>query len=249
MNDTMMNDQMDSDRTDQDMPLTGADLPPVRFVFLAKGFACIFWGLLIAMIMFFGNAAVEVFHYVRIPGYVVGSLLAAWGVWMLSEAGVVSAKWRRRVRVALILVFLQVYFAPFLEWWKVSPHLLFYFVNVLGLLLVSMLTLFYVNLLAADVFHRLPHRGGRIEALAFGGGVLLLMIVPLVITVIFCLVAAVRYQTDFEFEMWQTIIRIPIWIYMILTLPCSLTLIASWKAKDLCYRRLVHDDADSNPMR
>ena len=230
-------------RAGQDMPLQGGlDIPPVRFFFLAKGFSRIFWGLLIAMVLFFGNAAVELFHFIRIPAYVVGSALAVWGVWMLNHAGVVSSKWRRRVRVTMILVFLEIYFAPFLEWWKLSPHTPFYLANVLGLLLVSMLTLFYVNLLALEVFRRLPDRAGQMEAMVFGGAVVLLMITPLILTVLFCLVAALRYQTDFEFEIWQAVVRLPIWVYMILTVPCSLTLIAAWKAKNLCYGRLAQDD-------
>ncbi|MBU4199869.1 MAG: hypothetical protein KKE37_04970 [Verrucomicrobia bacterium] len=223
------------------------DLQPVRFLFLAKGFSRVFWGLLIAMILFFGNASVEVFHFVRVPAYIAGSALVAWGLWMLSGAGAVGAQWRTHVRMVMALVFLQVYFAPFFEWWKMSPHVLIYLANVLGLLLVSMLALFWVNVLAADVFRRLSNRGGQIEAWVFAGSVILLMIAPLVLTVIFCLVAALRYQTEFEFEIWQTVVRLPIWVYMILTIPCSLTLIVSWKVKELCYGRLAEGDREAKP--
>lgn len=248
MTDAVMNEPMGPDRTDQDTSArSGLDFPPVRFVFLAKGFSLIFWGLLLAMILFFGNASVEVFHVVRIPAYVVGSALAAWGVWMLSDAGAISGPWHRHVRATLILVSLQIYFAPFVEWWKLSPHKMIYLVNVIGLLLVSMLTLFYVNRLAADLFRRLQNRSGRIEAWVFGGGVVVLMIVPLVLTTVACLVATMRYQTNFEFEMWQTIIQLPIWVYMILTIPCSLTLVTAWKARELCLRRLAQDDRDATP--
>lgn len=247
MTNAVMSESKIPSRTGQDTSLSGdLERPPVRFFFLAKGFARIFWGLLIAMILFFGNAAVEVFHFVKLPAYVVGCALAAWGLWMLPTAGAVSLKWRPRVRAAMALVFLQIYFAPFLEWWKGSPHVAFYFVNVLGLLLVGMLMLFFVNLLAADAFGRLRDRGGRIEALIFAWGVVLLMIAPLVLTAACCLLAAFRYKTDFEFEMWQAVGQLPIWIYMVLTIPCSLTLIATWKAKDSCYRRLALDDADAN---
>lgn len=235
---------------ERDIPAPGEPgIQPVRFLFLAKGFSRIFWGLLIAMVLFFGNASVEVFHFVRIPAYVVGSALAAWGLWMLSEAGGVEAKWHSRVRAALAMVGLQIYFSPFFEWWKMSPHVLIYMANVLGLLLVSMLALLWVNVLAASVFRRLADRGGQIEAWSFAGSIVLLMIAPLVLTVIFCLVAAMRYHTDFEFEIWETVVRLPIWVYMILTIPCSLTLIASWKVKELCYRRLAEGDGDAHPAQ
>lgn len=247
---TVMSAQTDSSSTGQFIPVReDNDLQLVRFLFLAKGFSRIFWGLLIAMILFFGNAAVEVFHFVRMPAYVAGSALVAWGLWMLAGAGGVGLKWRIHVRAAMALVLMQIYFAPFFEWWKMAPHELIYLANVLGLLLVSMLALFGINVLAADVCRRLADRGGQLEAWAFAGSIILLMILPLVLTVIFCLVAALRYQTDFEFEIWQTIVRLPIWVYMILTIPCSLTLIASWQVKELCYRRLAEGGGAAKPIQ
>lgn len=220
------------------------DQLPGRCFFLAKGFSRIFWGLLIAMALFFGNAAVEVLHAVKLPAYVAGSALAAWGLWILPAGGAGGPRWRNLVRASLALVCLQIYFSPFLEWWKLSPCSLFYFLNVLGLLLASMLVFFFVNLLAADLFRRFQRRGARIEALVFALGVLLLMIAPLVLTAAFSLMAALRYQTDFAGEMWRAFIQLPSWVYMLLTLPCSLTLVALWKAKDMCYRRLTEDAAE-----
>ncbi len=215
---------------------------PVSCFFIAKGFSRIFWGLLLAMVLFFGNAAVELFHCVKLPAYVAGSALAVRGLWMLSDAGPVSLRWRRRVRAALALLLLQIYFAPFLEWWKAAPGIDFYFINVLGLILISMLAFFFVNLLAADTFWRMQGgRGAQIEALVFALGVVLLMIVPLIVTIGFSFMAAWRYNTNFALEMWQSVMHLPTWAYMILTLPCSLTLITAWKAKVLCYSRVVEE--------
>ncbi len=214
----------------------------MRCFFLARGFSRIFWGLLCAALFFFGNAAVEMFSFVKLPAYVAGSCVIAWGLWMLPAAGAISPRWRRRVRAALALAGLQIYFAPFLEWWKLAPHAAFYFVNILGLLMASMGMLLIINLLAADVFRCLQDRGGQLEALAFAWGVVLLMIAPLLLTTAFCLLAAFRYDSDFVFEMWQTVVQLPIWIYMLLTVPCSLTLIAVWKVKALCYRRLAQEE-------
>ncbi len=225
----------------------GDGLPADACFFLAKGFSRVFWGLLLAMALFFGNASVEVFQALRLPAYVAGSGLAAWGLWTLGAAGAVSPRWRRRVRATLAMVCLQIYFAPFLEWWKAAPGVTFYFLNVLGLLLASMLAFFLVNLLAADACRRLRQSGGQVEALAFAAGVVLLMIAPLALTSLFSLLAALRYQTGFAVEMWQTVIRLPAWVYMVLTLPCSLTLVAVWKIKTLCYHLITEDAEGAGP--
>lgn len=221
----------------------GPDGQPARYFFLARGFSRVFWGLLIAVILFFGNAAVEFFYFMKVPAYVAGSGLVAWGLWILPAAGDITPHWRRRVRLTLALVFMQIYFAPFLEWWKLAPQTALYFINLLGLLLASMLVLLLTNLLAADIFRRLGNRVGRIEALAFAWGVVLLMIAPLLLTAAACLLAAFRYESDFVFEMWQIVVQLPIWTYMLLSMPYSLTLIIAWKVKTVCYRRLI-DGAD-----
>ncbi len=242
MTDAVINPTTIPGGNDRGMRLPGdRERLPVSCFFLAKGFSRIFWGLLLAMVLFFGNAAVELFHFVNLPAYMAGSALAAWGLWMLSDAGSVSLRWRRRVRAALALLLLQIYFAPFLEWWKAAPGIDFYFINVLGLLLVSLLAFFFVNLLAADTFRRLQERGAQIEALVFALSVVLLMIVPLVLTTGFSLMVALRYKTDFAVEMWQSVMQLPTWVYTILTLPCSLTLVAVWKAKVLCYHCMAEE--------
>ncbi len=208
--------------------------------FLARGFTRIFWGLLVALILFFGRVSIVVTPGMKISAYVVGCALAAWGVWTLAAAGLDSRWWRRCWRATLGLLLLTIYFAPFLEWWKRAPQVPLYLVNVLGLLLASMLTLLLLDLLAADIFRRLEQWPARREALAFGGSVFLLMIAPLVVTVLASLWATIRYQTSFEFEMWRMILHLPIGVYAILTVPCSLTLFTIWKARALCYQRLAN---------
>lgn len=64
------------------------------------------------------------------------------------------------------------------------------------------------------------------------------MIAPFLIGLLFALVASIRYNSLFAEEIWLTVNRVPIWLYVATTLPCSLTLVASWKAKALCYQRL-----------
>ncbi len=214
------------------------DINSASLFYMTKGFSRIFWGLLLNMMLFFGQASLELFHYIRIPAYVIGAAVVVWGLFSLYDAGRISKTWRRRVRLTIVLVLLEIYFAPFAEWWKNMPDMMFYLINCFGLLLTSMLILLAVNILAAEVSRYLNDRSGQIESYLFAFGIILFMILPLIISMVFCSIAAFRYDTSFYVEVWCVINRMPPWVSFFIIIPCSLTLIALWKAKDLCYRTL-----------
>ena len=148
--------------------------------------------------------------------------------------------------MALGLAFLIIYFAPFITWWQAMPYENLFLVNVLGLLLTGMGILLLVNLLAAETFSLFEERGGRVESQVFAFGVVILMIAPFLIGLLFALVACMRYNAPFAEEIWLTINRIPIWLYVATTLPCSLTMVASWKAKTICYQHLWNNGAKTD---
>jgi len=231
------------------MPLNADPATPAQILCMAKGFSRIFWGVFLMVGLFLSQAGLEVFHGVRIPAYVVGAGLIGWGAWLLQSAGPVSRRWHRRTRMALGLVCLVIYFAPFIAWWQIMPRENFFLVNVLSLLLAGMGILLLVNLLAADTCILFKERGGQVESQVFAYGVIFLMIAPFLIGLLFALVASIRYNSLFAEEIWLTINRMPIWLYVATTLPCSLTLVASWKAKTLCYKRLWDSGAKTEDGR
>ena len=221
-----------------DKRLSAKPMTPAQILCLAKGFSRIFWGVFLMVGLFLSQAGLEVFHGIRIPAYVLGAGLISWGLWLLQSAGPTGRRWQRRTRMALGLTFLIIYFAPFITWWRAMPYENLFLINVLGLLLSGMLILLLVNLLAAETFSLFEERGGRVESQAFAFGVVILMIAPFLIGLLFALVASLRYNAPFAEEIWTTINRVPIWLYVATTLPCSLTMVASWKAKSICYQRL-----------
>jgi len=221
-----------------DRLLKAAPLTPAQLLCMAKGFSRVFWGVLIMVGLFLSQAGLEVFRGVRIPAYVVGAGLIGWGAWLLQSAGPISRRWHARTRTTLELVCLAVYFSPFIGWWQAMPGEIFFLVNVLGLLMAGMGILLLINLLSAETCILFKERGGQVESQVFALGVVLLMIAPFLIGLLFALVASIRYNSVFAEEIWVTINRMPVWLYVATTLPCSLTLVASWKAKALCYQRL-----------
>ena len=226
-----------------DTQLSANPLTPARILCLAKGFSRIFWGVFLMVGLFLSQAGLEVFHGIRIPAYVLGAGLIGWGLWLLQSAGPARRSWQRRTRMALGLAFLVIYFAPFIAWWQAMPYENLFLVNVLGLLLTGMGILLLVNLLAAETFGLFEERGNRVESQVFAFGVVILMIAPFLIGLLFALVASMRYNAPFAEEIWLTINCVPIWLYVATTLPCSLTMVASWKAKAICYQRLRNSGA------
>ncbi len=215
-----------------------APLKPAQILCLAKGFSYIFWGVLFMVGLFLSQAGLELFHGIHIPAYVLGAGLIGWGLWLLQSAGPVKPRWQRRSRMALGLTFLVIYFAPFIGWWQAMPYENLFLVNVLGLLLTGMGILLLVNLLAAETFDLFEERGCRVESHFFAFGVVILMIAPYLVGLLVALVNSMRYNSSFADEIWQLVIHVPTWVYVATTLPCSLTMVASWKAKSTCYRRL-----------
>jgi len=230
-----------------DKRLNANPITPAQILCLAKGFSRIFWGVFLMVGLFLSRAGLEVFHGIRIPAYVLGAGLIGWGLWLLQSAGPARRSWQKRTRMALVLAFLIIYFAPFIVWWQAMPYENLFLVNVLGLLLTGMGILLLVNLLAAETFGLFEERGSQVESQVFAFGVVILMIAPFLIGLLFALVASMRYNISFAEEIWMTINRVPIWLYVAITLPCSLTMVASWKAKAICYQRLWNNGAKTDP--
>jgi hypothetical protein len=230
-----------------DMRLNASAITPAQILCLAKGFARIFWGVFIMIGLFLSQAGLEVFRGIRIPAYVLGAGLVIWGLRRLQSAAPAKPSWRRRTRMALGLAFLIIYFAPFIAWWQAMPRENLFLVNILGLLLSGMGILLLINLLAAETFGLLKERGAQVESQVFAFGVVILMIAPFLIGLLFALAASLRYNSVFAEEIWLTINRVPVWLYVITTLPYSLTLVASWKVRAICYRRLGDGRAKTDP--
>jgi len=203
---------------------------------LARGFYLVFWGLLLMVSLLMTHATLEVFHGFRVPAYVLGSLVLAWGVSILKQAGPPARHWQIRVRLTLGLVLLQIYFAPFTVWWREAPQTLYFFVNVWFLLLTTLLGLLMINVLAALTAQRVRNRDEEAEAWLFAAGVVVLMIVPLLMVSLAGFLISLRDDTSFAAEVWSMVDRVPPWLFMTFTLPCSLTLVSAWKAGKLARR-------------
>jgi len=221
----------------------------INYITLVKGFSRVFWGLALTAVLFLSQVKLELFSGLRLPAYFIGTALHCWGLLTLRNAGKISARWSSRLMLAILLALSQIYFFPFVCWWKTMPYISFFTFNVGALAAAVILSLYLSNIIVADFFRCLSLKGERLEAQIYAGAVVAFMAVPLIVAVVFASISAVRYQTIFLDELIEAVHRVPLWLYVIVTVPCSLTLAVLWKARDRSYQQFCHEKDTINPPR
>lgn len=209
----------------------------IDYINLVKGFSRVFWGLALTAVLVLSQTRIDFFSVGWVPAYFCGTLLHGWGLGTLWRAGRISARWNLRLTTALALVLLEIYFFPFVRWWKMMPYISYFTVNVGLLVLAVIASLVISNLLAADFFRRLALKGERLEAQIYAFSVLFFMALPLLLACVFSIISAWHYQTVFYDEFIQAVYSVPLWFYVVLFVPYSLTLVMLWKARDRSYQR------------
>lgn len=216
---------------------TPLNLEPLHFINLVKGFSRVFWGLALSAVLLLSQTKIELFSGIRLPAYFAGTLLNCWGLLTLRNAGQISSKWDLRLLLAIVLTLLQIYFFPFMHWWKMMPYVSFYTFNVGALAAAAIMSLYLTNMIVADFFKRMSLKGECLEARIYAGAILVFMALPLLGAIGFSILAALRYQTVFLDELIEMVNRIPLWIYVVITIPYSLTLAVLWRARDRSYQQ------------
>lgn len=209
----------------------------IHFISLGKGFSRVFWGMALTAVLLLIQVKVEFFSGFRLPAYFLGTFLHCWGLATLWRAGKISSRWRLLLSSAIFLVLLEVYFFPFVRWWSMMPYVSFYTINVGTLVVAVILSLYVCNLIVADFFYRLSMKGEGLEAKIYAGAVVGFMAIPFFAAVVFSTISALRYQTVFIDELIEAVHRVPLWLYVVTTIPYSLTLAILWKARDRSYRQ------------
>lgn len=213
------------------------NLEPIHFINLVKGFSRVFWGLALTAILLLSQVKIELFSGLRLPAFFIGTWLHCWGLLTLWRAGQISSRWRLLLSSAIFLTLLEVYFFPFVRWWNMMPYVSFFTFNVGALATAVILSLYLSNIIAADLFNHLSLRGERLEARIYAGAIIGFMAVPLLVVAAFSGISAFRYQTMFIDELIGAVHCVPLWLYIVVTIPYSLTLAVLWKARDRSFRQ------------
>lgn len=218
-------------------PSDQQSLDKLDYISLVKGFSRVFWGLALTAVLLLSQTRLEFLSVFKMPAYFLGTLIHFWGLMTLWRAGKISSRWNARLSIAIVLVLMEIYFFPFVRWWRMMPYIPFFLFNAGVLVLSSICSLILCNLIAADLFRRLSLSGERLEAQIYVLAVLVFMAIPFFLAVVFPFIASLRYQTIFSDELIGAVYSIPVWFFVIVTIPFSLTLAMLWKARDRSYRK------------
>ncbi|MBU0676947.1 MAG: hypothetical protein KJ626_02430 [Verrucomicrobia bacterium] len=212
---------------------------PVQLLYATKGFARVFWGIFVALLLFAGIASINFKMYVYLPSYILGTLTVYWGLTYLHAVGPLTPDWLKRIRIAFTAVFLQIYFSPFVYWWEKSPHGNYFMCNILALAFVTFWLLLTLNQLVRDLAIALNDRAFRAEAQLCVWSVVLLAILPLAGITAFGLYAMIKYSTTlYSVLLLPGTSLVPHWIYGLFLFPFTFTMVCAWKAQNRCLEML-----------
>ncbi len=209
-------------------------LSPDILTGMARGFSCLFWGLPISLLLFFGTLELRVLPRWRIPAYVLGVIIIFYGLLLLQRAGPLTVRWSRRLFTALILVLIQVYMVPFVYWWRQMPHVPYLIANMALLIICTTWVLFVINRLAGEIAKILHDVTFFMETQLSGWAAIIFILIP---AGYFIYQAVQRNYNDAGFIslspfLWP--IKTPDWFFISALLPFTLTMAIVWKAKEKC---------------
>ena len=215
-------------------------VPPADVLLrLTRGFSCLFWGLPAAVLLATGAMEFRLRASLKIPAYLLGVLLIFLGILLFERGPALTAQWRRRIHQALFLLMLQVYLAPFIQWWRAAPGVLYYSANVLVLLAATMGAFYVFNQLAAETGTALGDRILRVEASLCGWVSMACLLLPAAyVAAQAALLSGPFLETADRYPVALLPYLLPRWMYALALLPFALTMTMAWRARALCWKVL-----------
>lgn len=208
-------------------------LLPKDLLRLANGFSRLLWSIPFGLFLFTGTMDFAFGQFFRLPTYIFAVLLFYWGLTALHRVTPLSPAWKRYIRLALVLSFLMLYFAPFIFWWKRQPEQNHFAMNLFALLLAVTWMMWLVNKLAEEVAIALEDRVFLIETRLCGWAVLGFLLVPLSGFILYAMTISVRQGIPL-FHIIEEIRFVSHlhWLLAFVLLPLTLTVSIAWKTKE-----------------
>jgi hypothetical protein len=222
---------------------TATELSPGQLLSLARGFSCILWGIPVSLLLAFGVFIFRPAMPIQVPPYVIGLLIIYWGLILLRRTKPPTTRWLRYVGLALLSIFLEVYFAPFAAWWVSMPELPWYAANMLGLFVCTIWALVLINKLVGEAARAFHDRSFFVEAQLCAWSAILCTAMPAFVILLFSLHMSARVETSVYAQIWTVHERLHYWIYVLFLLPFTLTMACAWKVKETALRRLAESAA------
>lgn len=209
----------------------------------ARGFSCIFWGILLGLLLFSGFLSVRTATFSRVSPELPGLALVLAGSFFLWSSGALSVPWHRAARRVLAAAVCVIGLAPFLSWWRAAPQVLFFSANMMLLMAVTLWFLLEVHRLVAELGRITGNITLLVEARMCLWSTALLYGIPLLAIImkwsptVFDRGVAGAYMLPIFVMSW------PMWIHVVMVMPFLLVMAIAWEAKEICLKRAVDPEA------
>jgi len=215
--------------------LPAATLSQRDWIVLSRGFSRIFWVFPLAILLSFHIVRIHASPFIRLPGYVLAVLLLYWGVTALYRIPLPRPRWRTWLGRAMLLIFMMLYFAPFVYWNQRQPGTDHYLVNFFALVGCAIWFMALLNRFMEEIAIVLDDPVFIMESRLCRWSVLLFSATPFFTASGLAIILAVRHHTSVSFEALQMIQRpISYWVQALALLPYTLTALLCWKTKEKC---------------
>lgn len=210
------------------------DLEPAALLRIAQGFACLFWGLALALLLLTGALRISLLDSWLMPRHAPAVLVIVVGALLLWQSRGLSPGWPGRSYSLLLAVLAQVYLLPFFRWWQVAPQLAFFGANMAAMLLAVTWMLLAANLLAGELGHATGNPVLVIESRFCGWSVLLLASALLALAVVDEVREVFLRPLLAGQPLWLNTdgtARIWLLLHILISLPILLTMATAWEAR------------------
>lgn len=202
----------------------------------ARGFSCIFWGILLCLLLYSGFLVIRTSTFRPTSPELPGLLLVVVGGFMLLSSGTLSVSWSHATRRVVVASLCVLAFAPFLEWWRRMPHLSMFSANVLALMLSILWLLIEIHRLAGETGKMTGNPTLRVESNLCLWSTVLLYGIPLIAII------ARSSPSLFEMQAGNYVLPVlllswPRWIHVAMLAPFLLAMAIAWEAKEVCLRQ------------
>ncbi|TAN35668.1 MAG: hypothetical protein EPN23_10875 [Verrucomicrobia bacterium] len=215
-------------------------LRPDQLISLARGFAWMGWGLLATFLLLLGLLE---WHLPRLlaglPSYAIGATLTLFGGMLWWRAAEQTRPWQRHARLAVALAALQIYFAPFVRWWRHDLNDIQLYLNSMALPACLMLLAWTLARQAEETGRMLADHALVTEA-RLGRRTLILPVLALTM-----LLAAYETAVLADMPLPKPIsvalpgMAMPPWLMAAYLGAISMTVSLCWRATHACHHALV----------
>lgn len=217
----------------------GEPLTPAELLDMTSGLFAIFWSLPLGLLLYLRAIKIQSFDELRLPAYVIGPIACLWGLSALARVRRLTPHWRARINTARCFTFMQIYFAPFVFWWDRVGNRPFFTANIIGLFLVSVLLLVWLNWIVTEIGAALQLSAFTAEGRALTAMTAIVLVLPFILLLVHSVATTARYgYTTPQLEMISSLRDTQPWAYMLVLVPFTCTLVALLRARDLFLSRV-----------